>query len=95
MRPLELPKGKAVFVNWVDSATQSGWNYGEQGFKPETIKSLAFVVQSTPRCLTLSTSITRRGGIVSALMIPWEAIKKVTLVGLPGRNIVRQKSINL
>lgn len=97
MRPIELPKGKAVKVDWVDSATQMGWNYNAEGFIPEDVESIAFVVEANRRCLTLSTSMSRRGGIVSALMIPWEAVKKITLLAEPWTKKIgiRQKSLNL
>lgn len=82
MRPIELPKGKAVYVRWVDSVTQTGWNYDGSGCDaPEVVESLAFVVTSSQKCLALSTSLSHRGGIVSALLIPWEAIQEITPVG--------------
>lgn len=81
MRPIELPKGKAVHVNWIDSVTQTGWNYEGGGFEPEHVHSIGYVISASPKTLVLSTSISDRGGIVSALIVPWQAVDEVALIG--------------
>ena len=77
MEANKYPYGRSLRVFWVDSNTRTGWCYEQEGFKPDHIVSLGYVVEAGTSALTLTCAIAARGGAVSPVTIPWEAIIKI------------------
>lgn len=75
MRPEKYSKGTALRVFWVDSTQSEGWRYEENPpVHIEEVVTLGFVANTSNMGLSLTTTISDAGGILSLVMIPWEAI---------------------
>lgn len=78
MRPEKYDRGTALRVFWVDSAQSSGWRYEENPpVHIEEVVTLGFVANTSDKGISLTTSMSDNGGILSMVMIPWEAITRI------------------
>jgi hypothetical protein len=69
-------KHKIVKVEWVDSASSSGWRKPEEcGFTK--VESIGFEVSRTDEAICITTSIDDQGAVIDALSIPMCAVKSV------------------
>lgn len=74
-----MKKHHAYTVTWRDSSTLRGWRSIEDGaHKTATITSVGWLVQQTPKTVTITTSISECGNVADSLSIPREAITKMT-----------------
>jgi hypothetical protein len=70
-------------VEWADSKSAMGWTYSPKTPRtPGYIRSIGFVVQLNPDCLTITTSLDNRGASIDDFSIPIGCISK--LEKLPG-----------
>ena len=75
-----LPKGvKAVYVRWVDSATNRGWEQADVG-KPTICHSVGIEVGRSDEAITLSTSFNGGSLYVDQLVIPLSAVQKISRI---------------
>lgn len=78
MKPEKYRRGKALRVFWVDSTENAGWHYGENPpVYIEEVVSLGWVASTSDKGLNLTTTISERGGTLSLVSIPWEAITDI------------------
>lgn len=77
-------KRKAVYLEWLDSASAPSWNYKDEMQKPQTIVSVGWVVSEDDQAITITTSESSTGHAChSPLSIPKVAIKKRRRVVAP------------
>lgn len=84
MQCLKVPIGRAVMLEWVDSAAKYGWS---KDLEPRTppVKTLGFVVGNNRKAVVVTTSVdVLSTGLIAMdpLSIPWCAVKKAEI--LPG-----------
>lgn len=78
MKPEEYIKGQALRVFWVDSTQSAGWQYAEHPpVHIEEVVSLGFFINSSPKGVNLSHSLSEHGAVLSLVTIPWEAITHI------------------
>lgn len=82
----KFPKGRAVRVRWLDSASYTGWRFNTLGLHAGKITSIGYVVGSNDEVLVLATSLGQPGGSPSKaaldpVVIPWGAITEVRELG--------------
>lgn len=69
---------RLVVVRWVDSAFLGGWRSGSRTpYKVGEVSSVGFVVEDVPEQLTLTTSVSDEGAVLSPLTIPRGCIEEV------------------
>lgn len=75
MKPERYRRGQALRVFWVDSTECGGWHYGENlPVQIEMVESLGWVVNTSGKGLSITTTISDRGGVLATVSIPWGAI---------------------
>lgn len=78
MKPLSFRRGTALRVFWVDSTQTSGWLYDSlPDVQVENVATLGWAVNSTINGLNITSTLSRRGGILSIVTIPWRAITDI------------------
>lgn len=78
MKPKSFPRGKALRVFWVDSTQTAGWRYEETPpLLIEKIATLGWVVNTTHEGVNLTTTISKHGGVLSLVTIPWQAVTHI------------------
>lgn len=78
MKPLSFRRGTALRVFWVDSTQTPGWLYEDlPEVKIEKVATLGWAVNSTIEGLNLTSTLSRRGGILTLVTIPWRAITDI------------------
>jgi len=78
MKPREYTRGKALRVFWVDSTQTAGWKYDEEiPVTIERIATLGWVVTTSPDGMNMTTTLSRHGGVLSFVSIPWRAITHI------------------
>jgi hypothetical protein len=76
-------KKQIVLITWVDSATASGWHYGEVDNELQAIHSIGFILKMDKKAVTISSTVSQGGrGTLDPLTIPYGAILKVTKIKL-------------
>ena len=85
MTPKRLPIGTSVRITWEDSQSKNGWFFPLEDLTPPAdLVSVGFTArQGRSRFLTLTSTVAKTGDIISPLMIPWSAIKKLEVLLLP------------
>lgn len=72
-------KHHAWIVKWRDSSSLRGWrSIDDPAHGTGMITSVGWVIQQTPKTVTITTSISECGNVVDAIAIPREAIVKMT-----------------
>lgn len=75
MKPEKYDRGTALRVFWVDSTQSEGWRYEENPpVHIEEVLTLGFVANTSAMGISLTTTMSDNGGILSLVTIPWEAI---------------------
>jgi hypothetical protein len=75
MKPQNFSRGDALRVFWVDSTQTAGWQYeSEIPVLIEKIATLGWVTDTSDEGLNITTTISRQGGVLSIVTIPWKAI---------------------
>lgn len=78
MTPLSFPRGTALRVFWVDSTQTAGWMYDlHPPVEVENVATLGWAVNSTVNGLNLTSTLSKRGGVLSVVTIPWAAITDI------------------
>lgn len=75
MDAVSLQPGRAVYIQWEDSATVDGWRSSPQ-VDYGTITSVGFVVETDEKGLVLSTSLNDQFTCICPLSIPWSCVVK-------------------
>jgi len=70
---------KAIYVEWVDSATSPGWKEVDCG-GPITIKSIGWLIHDDPRFIVIASSESSSDRILDQLSIPRDCIVKIRKV---------------
>lgn len=73
-------RGQAIRVFWHDSAHLSGWQYEEDTPIPvhiERVATLGWVVSVSKDGINMTTSISKNGGVLSLVAIPWLSITAI------------------
>ncbi|CAN5950560.1 unnamed protein product [Sphagnum jensenii] len=77
-RQQNFPRGRALRVFWQDSTQLSGWQYGEEvPVHIERVATLGWVVSSSKDGINMTTSLSKNGGALSLVAIPWLAITHI------------------
>lgn len=78
MTPQTYTRGDALRVAWVDSTEQSGWMYAEEPpVHIERIVTTGFVVNTSPDGINLTHSLSKLGGVLGLVTIPWACITSI------------------
>lgn len=64
-------------IFWVDSAAPAGWTRPDYAFEVATIESVGFLIEKTPKQVTITTSVSDEGHVMNPLSIPVAAITKM------------------
>ena len=73
-------RGQAIRVFWHDSSHQAGWHYPGDEAMPvhiERVATLGWVVSTSSDGINMTTSISKNGGILSLVSIPWLSITHI------------------
>lgn len=74
-----MKKHHAYIVKWRDSSSLRGWNpIGHEQHSVSILTSVGWLARSTPREITITTSVSEQGSVMDALTIPREAVTKMT-----------------
>ena len=75
----ELKLGDAVQLDWDDSKSALGWVYRTRKLRtPGRVRSLGYVVEVNPGCITITTSLDREvGSSIDDLSIPVGCITRI------------------
>ena len=79
MQCLEVKKGQALTIDWLDSKALAGWNRTITT-DPATIRSLGYVVASDNEAISITTSFEDSGWHFDALSIPWGCITRIDIL---------------
>lgn len=71
-------KHHAYVIKWKDSSTHRGWREIGGDHIASDITSVGWLVNQTPKTVTITTSISHCGNVVDPLTIPREAVTKMT-----------------
>jgi hypothetical protein len=75
MKPQMYPRGKALRVFWVDSTQSGGWRYGENhSVVIENIATLGWITETDEDGLSMTSTLSRHGGVLTVVSIPWQAV---------------------
>lgn len=75
----EMKKHHAYTVKWRDSSTLRGWRSIDDGaHEVATITSVGWLIRSTSKTVTITSSISECGNVADSLSIPRESIMKMT-----------------
>lgn len=78
MKSQSFPRGKALRVFWLDSTQSGGWNYdAEPPVHIEKIATLGWVVNTSTEGINMTTTLSRHGGVLSLVSIPWQAVTHI------------------
>lgn len=75
---------QCVYVEWIDSASMYGWHDVDSAVAPIEIRTVGWLLKSTPKHVTISASQSDAGNADSPISIPRKAITKLTRFELPG-----------
>jgi hypothetical protein len=78
MTQVPFARGTHVILEWVDSASRSGWRSGKDAeVGLAEVLSVGIVVNNSIDFLTISTCLIEEGGSVhSPIAIPWACITR-------------------
>lgn len=74
MKPEKFSRGTALRVFWVDSSQTAGWQYDETPVLIEKIATLGWVVNTSEDGINMTSTLSRHGGALSLVAIPWACI---------------------
>jgi len=74
--------GHLTKIEWIDSASNHGWEACHGDESPTKMKTVGFLVSSAKSCVTVSTTISERVNFLDKLTIPRENIRKMTVFGV-------------
>lgn len=78
MKPQTYARGIALRVTWVDSTQSHGWLYTENPpVHIERIVTQGFAVNTSPDGLNMTSTISKLGGVLGLVTIPWACITSI------------------
>ena len=80
MKPQTYLRGQALRVFWVDSSHRAGWRYDDPPVLIEEVSTLGWVVNTNRKGLNMTTSISKHGGILSLVTIPWQSVTNIQVI---------------
>lgn len=86
MKIPQLKQHTPVYISWVDSVTESGWQYGSQREKksPPNIHSVGYVIATKRDSITIAHSFDRDSAL-GLVTIPAGAVVKLKKIKLVNR----------
>lgn len=64
-------------IFWLDSAAPVGWKHPDYPFEVAAVESVGFLIEKTPKQVTITTSVSDEGNVMDPLSIPRAAITKM------------------
>jgi hypothetical protein len=74
---MKIKKGDAVLVTWTDAQSHNNWQDTKGPFPPAAARSLGFVIEDTPKYLSVAQSLADDGTLGDVLSIPRGMIQKI------------------